>query len=54
VSSRFLFASWPFEGHVFPQMSIARALRERGDEVAFYTAEAMRPPIEREGILDAP
>jgi len=50
VSSRFLFASWPFEGHVFPQMSIARALRERGDEVAFYTAEAMRPPIEREGM----
>ena len=30
MSARFLFACWPFEGHVFPQMSIARALRDRG------------------------
>ena len=46
VSSRFLFAAWPFEGHVYPQMSVARALRDRGDEVAFYTG-AMRGRLER-------
>jgi len=50
VRSRFLFASWPFEGHVFPLLSIACALRDRGDEVAFYTAEVMRAPIESEGF----
>jgi MGT family glycosyltransferase len=50
VSSRFLFAAWPFEGHVFPQMSVARALRDRGHAVAFYTGEAMRAAIEREGL----
>ena len=30
VSARVLFACWPFEGHVFPQLSVALALRERG------------------------
>ena len=50
MSARFLFASWPFEGHVFPQMSIARELRDRGEDVAFYTAETMRAPIEGEGM----
>jgi MGT family glycosyltransferase len=50
VSSRFLFCCWPFEGHVFPQLSVARALRDRGEEVAFYTAEGMRAPIEAEGV----
>jgi len=48
--SRFLFAAWPFEGHVFPQLSIACALRDRGEEVAFYTAETMRAPVEGEGL----
>src|SRR3954451_14104051 len=47
---RFLFTCWPFEGHVFPQMSIACVLRERGHEVAFYTGEAARPVIEGAGI----
>jgi UDP:flavonoid glycosyltransferase YjiC (YdhE family) len=47
---RVLFTCWPFEGHVFGQMSIAQALVERGDEVAFYTGEAMRPKIEAAGI----
>jgi MGT family glycosyltransferase len=31
-------------------MSVARALRERGHEVAFYTGEAMRAATEREGF----
>ena len=48
MSARFLFASWPFEGHVYPQISIAKALRDRGDEVAFYTGERMRSVIEAE------
>jgi MGT family glycosyltransferase len=37
MSARVLFTSWPFEGHVFPLLSIALAERERGGEVAFYT-----------------
>jgi MGT family glycosyltransferase len=50
VSSRFLFASWPFEGHVFPLVSIATALRDRGDDVAFYTADTMRGSLDEEGL----
>jgi UDP:flavonoid glycosyltransferase YjiC (YdhE family) len=50
VTSRFLFAAWPFEGHLYPQMSVARVLRERGHDVAFYSGEAMRPATEREGF----
>jgi len=48
--SRFLFACWPFEGHVFPQMAIAVALRRRGHEVAFYTGAAARRFIDPEGF----
>jgi MGT family glycosyltransferase len=48
--TRVLFACWPFEGHVFPQMSMAIALRERGAEVAFYTDASMRDVIEAEGF----
>lgn len=47
---RVLFACWPFEGHIFPQMSMAIALRERGSDVAFYTADSAREVIEREGF----
>jgi len=54
VSSRFLFATWPFEGHAFPLVSIARALRGRGDDVAFYTGEHMIPTIEQEGFRAFP
>jgi MGT family glycosyltransferase len=50
MSARFLITCWPFEGHVFPQMSIATALRERGHEVAFYSAEQARPYVEQEGL----
>lgn len=48
--TRVLFAGWPFEGHVFPLLSIALAQRERGDEVAFYTGERLRPVVESRGI----
>jgi len=50
MSARFLFTSWPFAGHVFPQLSIAVALRERGHEVAFHSGETAREPIESEGF----
>jgi N-glycosyltransferase StaG len=50
MSTRVLFTCWPFEGHVFPQMSMAMALRDRGAEVAFYTAASQRELIEGEGF----
>ena len=48
--TRVLFACWPFEGHAFPQLSIARALRERGDAVAFCTGERVGGAIAGEGF----
>lgn len=48
--TRVLFAGWPFEGHVFPLLSIALAQRARGDEVVFYTGERLRPVVESQGI----
>ncbi len=48
--SRFLFTCWPFEGHVFPQMAVATALRRHGHEVAFYTGPEAARFIEPEGI----
>jgi MGT family glycosyltransferase len=50
MSPRVLFACWPFEGHVFPQISIARALRDRGDTVAFYTGAGAAATIRSEGF----
>lgn len=47
---KFLITCWPFEGHVFPQMAVATALRERGHEVAFYTGEDARAVIEAQGL----
>jgi MGT family glycosyltransferase len=47
---RILFACWPFEGHVFPQMAIATKLRERGHDVAFYTGPRLQPVVEAEGF----
>jgi MGT family glycosyltransferase len=52
--TRVLFACWPFEGHVFPQLSMAIALRERGAEVAFYTDASKRELIEGEGFETFP
>jgi MGT family glycosyltransferase len=50
MSARILFCCWPFEGHVFPQLSIALALRERGQQVAFYTGRRLQETVEREGV----
>ncbi|HBY46349.1 MAG TPA: hypothetical protein DEU95_14655, partial [Chloroflexi bacterium] len=50
MSARILLTCWPFPGHVFPHMSIALALRERGCEVALYTAEESRDVVEAAGI----
>ena len=50
MTRRFLITCWPFTGHLLPQMSIAMALRERGHDVAFYTGEAARATVEREGF----
>jgi MGT family glycosyltransferase len=47
---RFLITCWPFVGHLYPQMSVAHALRDRGHDVAFYTHESTRPIVEGEGF----
>ena len=47
---RFLITCWPFEGHVFPQMAVAQALRARGHEVAFYSGEPVRALVEAAGV----
>ena len=54
MSARFLFTCWPFEGHVFPQVSIALALRERGHQVAFATPAQARERLEAEGFTVFP
>src|ERR1700761_8909231 len=48
--ARFLITCWPFVGHLYPQMSVALALRDRGHEVAFYTHASTRPVVEGEGF----
>lgn len=50
MSPRVLLVCWPFEGHVYPQMSMALALRDRGADVAFHTDESMRGVIEEQGF----
>jgi MGT family glycosyltransferase len=48
--ARFLVTCWPFVGHLYPQISVAHALRDRGHEVAFYSHESARPVVEGEGF----
>jgi MGT family glycosyltransferase len=48
--SRYLFTCWPFDGHIVGPMVIARAVRERGHDVAIYTGETGRATVEREGF----
>ena len=47
---RVLFCCWPFEGHVFPQLSIALAVREQGGEAAFYTGSEFAETVSSEGV----
>lgn len=46
--ARFLITCWPFVGHLYPQISVAHALRERGHDVAVYSHESTRPVVEGE------
>lgn len=48
--ARFLITCWPFVGHLYPQISVAHALRDRGHEVAVYSHESTRPVVEGEGF----
>jgi UDP:flavonoid glycosyltransferase YjiC (YdhE family) len=48
--SRYLIATWPYTGHVYPHLAIARELRARGDEVAFYTGKRALPLLQAEGF----
>ena len=48
---RFLITCWPFEGHVFPQLAVAQALRERGDTRSRSTPAGPRGQrIEAQGV----
>jgi MGT family glycosyltransferase len=48
--ARFLFAVWPFAGHVHPSIAVAHALHARGHEIAFYSGPAVRSLVEGEGF----
>jgi MGT family glycosyltransferase len=48
--ARFLVTCWPFTGHLYPQISVAHALRDRGHDIAFYTHESGRSVVEGEGF----
>ena len=48
--ARFLITSWPFPGHIYPQIAIALALRERGHECAFYSGAKIAGVLESEGF----
>jgi MGT family glycosyltransferase len=54
MTYRFLFTCWPFEGHYIGPLVIARALRERGHEVAIYSGGSIRGTIEGEGFAFFP
>jgi MGT family glycosyltransferase len=49
--ARFLITCWPFVGHLYPQISVAHALRDRGHDVAFYTHGSTRSIVEGEGFM---
>ena len=48
--ARFLITCWPFTGHLYPQISVALALRDRGHQVAVYSHESARAVVESEGF----
>jgi MGT family glycosyltransferase len=48
--ARFLITCWPFVGHLYPQISVAHALRERGHDVAVYSHGSTGPVVEVEGF----
>jgi MGT family glycosyltransferase len=48
--ARFLISCWPFPGHVFQPLAIARVLRERGHECAFYTGNRAARTVQDQGF----
>ena len=48
--ARFLLTLWPIAGHYYPNLTIARALQERGHEVGLYTGSRLKKSIESEGF----
>ena len=52
--SRILFATLSAAGHVTPGLGIARALVQRGHEVAWYTGQRYRAAVERVGARFVP
>jgi MGT family glycosyltransferase len=48
--ARFLFTCWSFPGHVFQPLAVARVLRERGHEVAFYSGPRAARVVEGESF----
>ncbi|MFI8523291.1 glycosyltransferase [Promicromonospora sukumoe] len=51
---RILFSSTPAHGHLLPLLPLARAFRDRGDDVAVLTAGAFAPLLDAEGITLLP
>ncbi|SEN16938.1 glycosyltransferase [Actinacidiphila rubida] len=47
---RILFSSTPAHGHLLPQLPLARAFRDRGDEVAVLTSASFGPMLAAERI----
>jgi N-glycosyltransferase StaG len=54
MSPRLLFTSWPFEGHVLPLLSIARAGADRGDDVAFWTGLRWQDMVAKQDVAFLP
>jgi MGT family glycosyltransferase len=52
--ARILFTTWPFPGHVLPHLAIAQALRERGNECAFYTGPRAFKTLDQAGFPHFP
>jgi len=52
--AKYLFTVWPYPGHMHPNVAIARALADRGHEIAFYTGESVKASIESEGFRHFP
>lgn len=48
--ARFLITCWSFPGHVFQPLAVARALRERGHECAFYSGPRAARVVEGENF----
>jgi UDP:flavonoid glycosyltransferase YjiC (YdhE family) len=51
---RILFSSTPQHGHLLPELPLARAFRDRGDEVAVLTSASFGPLFAAEGITLLP